>query len=47
MAKENDDIRDIIDKQEKEQNLDKPSNKNKWLVFYLLALFAVMYLFLR
>ena len=47
MAKENDDIRDIIDKQEKEQSLDKSSNKNKWLAFYLLALFAVMYLFLR
>ena len=29
MAKENDDIRDIIDKQEKEQSLDKSSNKNK------------------
>ena len=46
MAKENDDIRDIIDKQEKEQNLNQSSNKNKWLAFYLLALFAVIYLFL-
>ena len=47
MGKENDDIRDIIDKQKKEQVLDKSSNKNKWLAFYLLALFTVMYLFLR
>lgn len=47
MAKENDDIRDIMDKQKKEQNLDKSSNKNKWLAFYLLAFFAVIYLFLR
>ena len=46
MAKENDDIRDIMDKQKKDQNLDKSSNKNKWLAFYLLALFAVIYLFL-
>ena len=44
MAKENDDIRDIMDKQKKEQNLNKSSNKNKWLAFYLLAFFAVIYL---
>tara|TARA_S200000501_G_scaffold56154_1_gene46380 strand:- start:65524 stop:65724 length:201 start_codon:yes stop_codon:yes gene_type:complete len=47
MAKENDDIRDIMDKQKKEQNLGKSSNKNKWLAFYLLAFFAVIYVFLR
>ena len=47
MAKEIDDIRDIIDKQKKQESLDKPKNKNKWLVFYLLALFVVIYLFLR
>ena len=47
MAKENDDIRDIMDKQKKEQNLNKSSNKNKWLAFYLLAFYAVIYLFLR
>ena len=47
MAKENDDIRDIIDKQKNEQNSDKPTNKNKLLAFYLLAFFAVIYLFLR
>ena len=47
MAKENDDIRDIMDKQKKEQNPDNHPNKNKWLAFYLLAFFAVLYLFLR
>ena len=47
MAKENDDIRDIIDKQKKEQNIDSHSNKNKWLAFYLLLCAAVIYLLLR
>lgn len=47
MAKENDDIRDIMDKQKKEMNPNKSSNKNKWLAFYLLAFFAVIYLLLR
>ena len=46
MAKENDDIRDIMDKQKKEDNLVKSSNKNKWLAFYLLIFFVVMYFFL-
>ena len=46
MAKENDDIRDIMDKQEKEQNPDNHPNKNKWLAFYLLIFFVVMYFFL-
>ena len=46
MAKENDDIRDIMDKQKKEQNPNNHPNKNKWLAFYLLMLFAVMYFFL-
>jgi len=47
MAKENDDIRDIMDKQKKEMNPNKSSNKNKWLAFYLLAFFVVIYLLLR
>ena len=47
MAKENDDIRDIMDQQKKEQDPNKSSNKNKWLAFYLLAVFVVIYLFLR
>jgi len=47
MAKENDDIRDIMDKQKKEQNPNNSSNKNKWLVIYLLAFFVVIYLLLR
>ena len=47
MAKENDDIRDIMDKQKKELNPNKSSNKNKWLAFYLLAFFVVIYLLLR
>ena len=46
MAKENDDIRDIMDKQKKDDNLVKSSNKNKWLAFYLLIFFVVMYFFL-
>ena len=46
MAKENDDIRDIMDKQKKEQNLDNHSNKNKWLAFFLLIFFVVIYFFL-
>ena len=46
MAKENDDIRDIMDKQKKEQNLNNHSNKNKWLAFYLLMFFLVIYFFL-
>ena len=47
MAKENDDIRDIMDQQKKEQDPNKSSNKKKWLAFYLLAVFVVIYLFLR
>ena len=47
MAKENDDIRDIMDKQKKDQNLDSHSNKNKWLAFYLLVCIAVIYLLVR
>ena len=47
MAKENDDIRDIMDKQRQEQSLDKSSNKNKWLVFFLLMFFIVIYFFLN
>ena len=47
MAKENDDIRDIMDKQKKDQNPNNSSNKNKWLAFYLLAFFVVIYLLLR
>ena len=47
MAKENDDIRDIMDKQKKEQNSNNSSNKNKWLAFYLLAFFIVIYLLVR
>ena len=47
MAKENDDIRDIMDKQKKEMNPNKSSNKNKWLAFYLLAFFVIIYLLLR
>tara|TARA_Y100000994_G_C15421694_1_gene330300 strand:- start:290 stop:493 length:204 start_codon:yes stop_codon:yes gene_type:complete len=46
MAKENDDIRDIIDKQKKEQNPDNHPNKNKWIAFYLLIFFVAMYFFL-
>ncbi len=46
MAKENDDIRDIMDKQKKEQNLNNHSNKNKWLALYLLMFFLVIYFFL-
>ena len=47
MAKENDDIRDIMDQQKKEKDSNKSSNKYKWLVFYLLAFFIVIYLILR
>jgi len=47
MAKENDDIRDIMDREGKEQNLDKSTNKNKWIAFYLLACFVVIYLLIR
>lgn len=47
MAKENDDIRDIMDKEGKEQNLDMSANKNKWIAFYLLACFVVIYLLIR
>ena len=47
MAKENDDIRDIMDKQKKEQNPNNSSNKNKWLALYLLAFFIVIYLLVR
>ena len=46
MAKENDDIRDIMDKQKKDQNPNNSSNKNKWLAFYLLMLVLVIYFFL-
>ena len=47
MAKENDDIRDIMDKQKKDQSPNNSLNKNKWLPFYLLAFFVVIYLLLR
>ena len=44
MAKENDDIRDIMDKQKNDSNINEASDKNKWLIFFLIALFVVMYL---
>ena len=47
MAKENDDIRDIIDKQKKEANLDKSSIKNNMIPFYLLIFFIFIYILLR
>ena len=46
MAKENADMRDIIDKQKKEQNLDKHPNKNRWLALFLLIFFVVIYFLL-
>ena len=46
MAKEIDDIRDIIDNQKKQESLDKPKNKNRLLAFCLLMLLVVIYLFL-
>ena len=44
MAKENDDIRDIMDKQKNDSNINEASNKSKWLIFSLIALFVVIYI---
>ena len=44
MAKENDDIRDIMDKQKNDININEASDKSKWLIFSLIALFVVIYL---
>ena len=46
MAKEIDDIRDIIDNQKKQESLDMPKNKNRLLAFCFFMLLVVIYLLL-